>query len=169
MTTVSALGGTAGMAVLTVRAAGALWWRGRPRDAAVVVAAFVGAELLVVGFKDLWARARPPEALHLVPVSDYSMPSGHSVESVAVLGMLAVVIWRSTGSGRLRATGVAVTLVPIAVIGLSRLYLGVHWFTDVLAGWLLGAAWLALCTGLLSSAPSRTDHKASTSPPGSAA
>lgn len=163
MTAVSELGGTAGMILLALVAAAALWWRGRRSEAAVVVLADAGAELLVVGFKNLWARPRPPVPLHLVPESDYSLPSGHALVSIVVLGILTALTWRATRSGRRRAAAVAVCAVLVMVIGVSRLYLGVHWFTDVFAGWLLGAAWLALCTGLLSAAASR-DGEVSTRP-----
>jgi membrane-associated phospholipid phosphatase len=66
------------------------------------------------------------------------------------LGILAAAVVVTTGSVTLRAVAVAVAAAGVLVIGTSRLYLGVHWFTDVLAGWLLGAAWLALgCAALV--------------------
>ncbi len=89
------------------------------------------------------ARPRPPVAERLISVTGWSFPSGHATQSVAFWGMLVVVLC----GGRTRAVRtvgwVVAALVALAV-GLSRIYLGVHWISDVTAGWLLGGAWL--CT-----------------------
>ena len=145
----SALGGSAGMWTVAVVVAVGLWWAGRRREAISVLIASAGAELLVSGFKHLYGRLRPPQSVQLTPESSYSLPSGHSLVSIVVLGILAAVSWRLTRSIVLRVSAAVVATGLVALIGVSRLYLGVHWLTDVLTGWLLGAAWLALCvTGL---------------------
>ena len=145
---VSDIGGTVGEVALTAVCAGVLWWRHRRAEAALAAVATVGAGLLVVGFKNLYQRARPPIPQQLVLETNASLPSGHSLGSVVVVGtVVAVVALSSRRVNRLAAAGCAAAAV--VAIGTSRLYLGVHWLTDVLTGWLLGGAWLALCVTAL--------------------
>jgi len=149
MAAVSALGGTVGMAVLAVLAASLLWWFHRCAEAVVVVVATAGAGVLVTGFKNLYGRARPPEAYRLSVETNASLPSGHALGSIVVLGVLAavvVILWRRTA---VQVTAVATAVVGIVAVAVSRLYLGVHWVTDILTGWALGGAWLALCVTTL--------------------
>jgi len=146
----SAIGGAAGMAVLTVVAVALLARRRRWPDAVLVAVVAVGAWLMVILTKGLYARARPPVADRLAELATYSLPSGHALGSMAVLGVVTVMLLRQ----RIRRWWAIVVILAAAAlivgIGLSRLYLGVHWTSDVLAGWLLGGAWVALCvTGLL--------------------
>jgi membrane-associated phospholipid phosphatase len=132
------------MAVLALIAAGLLWRARRRAPAVVVITAAAGAGILVEGFKHLYGRNRPPVVDRLTSESTFSLPSGHALGSMVVLGVLAAV---AVLAGRRAAQVGAVTLaaVGITVIAASRLYLGVHWITDVLTGWLLGGAWLAAC------------------------
>lgn len=150
MVAVSSYGGTVGMAVLAVIGATVLWRCRRRAQAAVVLGAAAGAALLVTGFKNLYGRARPPLVDQLIVETNAALPSGHSLESMVVLGVLAAVVVLLARRTAVRVGAVAAATAGIAVIGVSRLYLGVHWATDVLTGWLLGGAWLALCvTGLV--------------------
>jgi membrane-associated phospholipid phosphatase len=149
MVEISNLGGTAGMTVLTAIAFGLLAWKRHYRDAAVVVVAGAVAGPLVSGFKHLYARERPPVATQLVFEPTYALPSGHALSSTVVVGILTVVAVRMLGSTAYRILAVCAGASIIVVIGVSRLYLGVHWLTDVLAGWFLGGTWLALCTAVL--------------------
>lgn len=142
---ISAVGGTVGMAVLGTVAAILFWVRRRLRVAFGIAGATLGAGLLVVGFKHLYGRSRPPSAVQLVPQTSLSFPSGHSLGSIVVIGMLTVLVGRELRSTVLRAALATTSSAAVALIGVSRLYLGVHWLSDVLAGWLLGGAWLALC------------------------
>lgn len=138
-----------GMAVLAIVAA-VLLWRGRRRpEAAVVLAAAVGAALLVDGFKRLYGRVRPPVAERLMTETNPALPSGHALGSVVVLGVLAAVLVLIARRTLIRAGAAATAVLGVVVIGVSRLYLGVHWLTDVLTGWLLGGAWLAVCVTTL--------------------
>ena len=106
-----------------------------------LVAAYAGA---LVGYnigKRLVARRRPLRATWLVGASGYALPSGHATQSAAVYAALAVVlIPAGWPAGRKRAARVAAGVL-VALIGASRVYLGVHWTTDVVAGWLLGLLW----------------------------
>ncbi|MFC4945011.1 phosphatase PAP2 family protein [Pseudonocardia sp. GCM10023141] len=150
MTAVSAAGGTGAMAVLAAGGVVVLAWRRHWVDAGVVVVAAVAAFVLNAGFKRLYGRARPPLADQLTPQDTFALPSGHALVSVVVIGVLAgicVLRWRSGSRQLLAVTAVVVAAVVVAVIGISRLYLGVHWFTDVVTGWLLGGAWLVVCLG----------------------
>ncbi|MEN3302294.1 phosphatase PAP2 family protein [Pseudonocardia sp.] len=155
MIQISDLGGTLGMTVLTALGAAVLLWRRRIPDAVVVLVAGAGTGVLVSGFKNLNARPRPPVATQLVTEQTFALPSGHALTSTVVVGILAVV-----AAGMIRSTAArlgvgAVAAAVILAIGVSRLYLGVHWLTDVLAGWLLGGAWLALCLTALTAVRTR--------------
>jgi membrane-associated phospholipid phosphatase len=149
MELVSTAGGFAGMAILATIGAALLVHAERWPHAVIVVLALAGGELLSNGFKLLYARDRPAVADQLVVTGSYALPSGHSLESTVVLGVLAavgVLLVRS----RIRRSGiVGVAMATVLLIGVSRLYLGVHWLTDVLSGYLLGGAYLAVCVGSL--------------------
>jgi undecaprenyl-diphosphatase len=142
ITTVGATPTLAAMAGLVVAL---LLWRGQRPEAALVAVTTAGAAVLVVVTKQVVGRARPPLADQLVVETNQSFPSGHTLGATAVLGVLTVVALGYIGSRRARALTVWAGGALIVLIGLSRLYLGVHWATDVLAGWLLGGAWLAVC------------------------
>jgi membrane-associated phospholipid phosphatase len=146
---VSVLADTPGMVVLAIIAA-ALLWRGMRRpEAAVVLAATVGATLLIDGFKRLYGRVRPPAAEQLMTETNPALPSGHALGSIVVLGVLAAVVLLATHRTLLRVAAMAAAALGVLTIGVSRLYLGVHWLTDVVTGWFLGGAWLAVCVTTL--------------------
>lgn len=94
--------------------------------------------------KHIIARARPDAALHLVSQGGYSFPSGHSVTSVVVYGIFIYLIRRYCKNEKLKNILTAVFTLLIIVIGLSRIYVGVHWPSDVLAGWSLGISILMM-------------------------
>lgn len=145
MRAASTIGSTAAMAVLAVLAA-AMLWRARHRAVAgVVLGAAAGAGLLVEGFKHLYGRSRPPVADQLVTESSFSLPSGHALGSIVVLGVLAAAVALLARRRGTRIAAITLSAAGTGTIGVSRIYLGVHWASDVLTGWLLGAAWLAAC------------------------
>lgn len=138
------LGGTISMTLLAAMACAFSVWR-RQWDAAVLVAATaVGAGVLVVLGKYLVGRDRPPMAGRLSSETTHSYPSGHSLGSFAVIGIVMIVALPYL-RGVARRVLPMVVAVLVAAVGLSRIYLGVHWPTDVLAGWILGGLWLVLC------------------------
>jgi membrane-associated phospholipid phosphatase len=155
---VSLVGDTPEMALLAILGAVFLLWAGYRTEAAVVLTAPVGALLLINGFKNLYNRPRPPVGERLAIEGNPSLPSGHALGSVVVIGVLAAVVVLIVRSLALRVLAVVAAAVLVATIGISRLYLAVHWTTDVLAGWFLGGAWLALCVTVLCVArtPTRT-------------
>jgi undecaprenyl-diphosphatase len=149
MKAVSLVGDTPEMAFLALVGAGLLWWARHRAEAAVVLAAAAGAALLVNGFKTLYERPRPPVGERLTVETNPSLPSGHALGSVVVIGVLTAAVVLVVRHVTVRVLVIAAAAVTVATIGVSRLYLGVHWATDVLTGWFLGGAWLALCVTFL--------------------
>lgn len=118
--------------------------RGDRRLALLIVVSSAGTWLLVNGTKLAVQRPRPPMVDRLVSARGYSFPSGHAGQGVAVYFGLAVVIWCCSQRRWVRATAVFTGGLLAVTIGASRVYLGVHWTTDVLAGWMIALGWLAL-------------------------
>ncbi|NNH72251.1 phosphatase PAP2 family protein [Nocardia uniformis] len=142
--TLAVLGGTASMTVLTAIACVWSAWR-RQWDAAVLVAMTgLGALVLVLVGKHLVARDRPPMAGRLSDETSYAYPSGHTAGSFVVIGIVMIVALPYL-RGIVRRVLPIAAAVLVAAVGLSRIYLGAHWPTDILAGWLLGALWLMVC------------------------
>lgn len=114
------------------------------RDDEAVVLLAVGlatSSVLVVGIKSIVGRARPPVIDMTGPAPhSFSFPSGHTTASTILYGILLLLAWRRTGNRWARAALAAVFVAVVGGVGWSRVYLGFHWATDVLAGWLLGSA-----------------------------
>jgi undecaprenyl-diphosphatase len=124
---------------------GYLYLRGGTwRPLVMMAAAFAGAAGLYDIVKPTVARPRPPAALQVGgPDLGWAFPSGHATQSIAFYGMLAIVLILWSGASRRLLVAVGAGLV-IIVVGASRLYLGVHWLTDVLGGYALGLTWISL-------------------------
>jgi membrane-associated phospholipid phosphatase len=129
---------------LTVVAVVVLWRRREQTDAVFVALAFVGAQVLSNGMKLGFRRERPFFPDPLATESTFSFPSGHALVSLAVYGSIALLLARRISSPPRRLLLLGGTGLLILAIGFSRLYLGVHFLSDVLAGFAAGAAWLAL-------------------------
>ena len=132
---ITTIGSTPAMVALALALGAWLWWRGHRRIAAAVVTAPALASGIFVAVKELVRRIRPVGALKL-HVLTYAFPSGHATTSAAVLAIVAYVLWRERFVQRPLALTVGVG-GPL-LIGVSRVYLDVHWTTDVLGGWALG-------------------------------
>jgi len=107
-----------------------------------------GASFLNFLFKLLFERERP-ELFRVVEAAGYSFPSGHAMVSLCVYGMLAFLIIRRISRWRWRLVVGGLALVLVVAIGISRVYLGVHYPTDIVAGYAAGAMWLMFCISLL--------------------
>ena len=142
---ITEIGSTLSMGIIAGVSVLVLWFRGRRGDAVLVAVVSAGAGLLVRVGKATVGRERPPVEFRLVTETNESFPSGHALASAAILGVVLVVLLPSI-PGRTARIGVLVGVGLFWLsIGLSRLYLGVHWATDVIGGWVTGLAWLALC------------------------
>ncbi len=142
-------GGTVAMGVVALLSAVWLAWRRRWPQAGAVAVAALGAAVLATVMKHVLVRARPPRVDQLVLETTASLPSGHALGSTVVLGILTAIAVGVIRRPVHRAVLATIVVLVITAIGLSRLYLGVHWSTDVLTGWLLGAAWLSVCVTAL--------------------
>lgn len=108
--------------------------------------------------KNLFLRARPDEAFHLVEQGGYSFPSGHSVSSVIVYGLLLYLIRKNCHNEKLRTVLTVICAVLALLIGPSRLYVGVHWITDVACGMLIGTMILAISILILERMYRKNEH-----------
>lgn len=157
--TVTLLGNTAVLAAVMVVVAFILIRAGARAEAIALVAGSVLGYLAMVTIKHAVARHRPPVDGRLLDIHTYSFPSGHAMMSMIVYGLVAVVAHRTSAwVGRHSWVVIAAPILSIA-IGLTRIYLGVHWTTDVICGWLIGAAWVAAVALLLRWwAPTEREH-----------
>jgi undecaprenyl-diphosphatase len=145
MRDVTALGGTVVLTIVTLGAAGYLLLAGKRSAALFVVAAIIGALVLSFSIKAGIERPRPDLVPHGTPVYTASFPSGHATGAAATYLTLGALLARFQARRwvKIYLLGLATTLTVL--IGLSRVYLGVHWPSDVLAGWTLGASWALFC------------------------
>jgi membrane-associated phospholipid phosphatase len=127
------------LAVAAVGAGAALATSARRREAAFLLIAMAAELLINLALKSAFARARPPAAEALVHAGGYAFPSGHSMASATFALALAVIAWPT----RWRAPAALLAATFALLMGASRIYLGVHWLTDVLAAWAMAVAVVA--------------------------
>jgi undecaprenyl-diphosphatase len=142
MQAITMLGSAQGLAIVVVVAAVILFLRRAWVEALALIAASAGAGLLDAALKLWFHRDRPSVAWALARESTFSFPSGHATLSLVVYGMILYLILRLSHSRFLDAAATLIALPLILAIGLSRVYLGVHYPSDILAGYLAGAIWL---------------------------
>jgi undecaprenyl-diphosphatase len=138
------IGGKVGMPILAlvVTLALALSWRKWTPVILMGVAALGSIGLTIVG-KDLIGRARPPRSLAVPPYeSSASFPSGHTLNATVIIGMATYLLLLRWSSRWARVITVTLAATFVIAMGLSRVFLGHHWLTDVVAGWLLGLGWV---------------------------
>jgi len=141
----TSLGGTSVLSLVTVGAVGFLLITRRWKAAGWLLVAVCGGALLTTLVKDFIGRARPDVVLHLVKVTNPSFPSGHAAISAATYLTIAALLTSVSEQGAVRGYLLGSAIFLTLMIGATRIYLGVHWPSDVLAGWCLGAAWALLC------------------------
>lgn len=137
---ITALGGFTVLTLVTIGATLALLAAGRRRQALVFAATVILAQLASGVLKSLNGRPRPALVPHLDAVMSSSFPSGHAMMSPAVYFTLIAILAAGSFGRSLRFLMIASAVLLVIAIGVSRVYLGVHWPTDVLAGWTLGSA-----------------------------
>lgn len=141
----TALGGATTLALLTLLTSGYLLLDGKRRMALFMCGCVVSGLLLSTVFKMLFERPRPDIVPHADYVSSTSFPSGHSMLSAVTYLTLGALLARSQRRKRLKAFFLLAAALLTFLVGLSRVYLGVHWPTDVLAGWTAGGSWAIVC------------------------
>ncbi len=139
------LGGPIGMTILASLIMMLMVWRWRSRTPLILmIIAVAGSLLITVVGKTVFGRARPPLVDAVPPYeSSPSFPSGHALNSTVIAGLVAYLVVRRLVSMLARILVVVAALGWAVAIGLSRVFLGHHWLTDVMFGWLLGLAWLS--------------------------
>ena len=146
----SALGGGPALTTLGIGVGVLLWLRKRKIVFAGWAAAFIGGGLLDGALKIVIRRERPETAFDFLDVHSWSFPSGHSMGSFIAYGMLAyLLVLEFPNHRKLQIAIVAAIALFVASIGLSRMYLGVHYFSDVMGGFAAGALWLSACISAL--------------------
>ena len=141
----TALGGIGVLSLLTLVSVGYLWLQSLRRVALFVLSAILGGLLLSLALKSGFDRPRPDLVSRGSMVYTSSFPSGHSMLSAVVYlagGALLAVVHTAR---RVRVYLIGCSVLATLLVGISRVYLGVHWPSDVLAGWAAGAAWAAAC------------------------
>ncbi len=142
----SIIGGPVGLAVLVTAVVIALLILRRFRWVLYLLVTVGGGSLLDMELKRYFARARPDLAEMLRQAQGYSFPSGHAMGSTVVFGALSYLAFRTTTRWRAKAAVLALGITLIIAVSLSRVYLGVHWISDVVAGIAAGTLWVAITT-----------------------
>ncbi|HKO56840.1 MAG TPA: phosphatase PAP2 family protein [Thermoanaerobaculia bacterium] len=142
----STVGGPVGIAAILAVTGIALAVRGRWRWAAYLAITAVGGGLLDMELKLYFARARPALAEALRQAHGYSFPSGHAMGSTVAFGALSYLAMRALPRTRWKAAAFAFAATLILFVSLSRIYLGVHWVSDVGAGIVAGTLWVTATT-----------------------
>lgn len=141
----TALGGMVMLTFVTLAVAGYLLLDGKRRAAAFVLVAIAGGLLLSLVLKGGFDRPRPDLVPHGSYVHTTSFPSGHSMMSAVTYLTLGALLARMHSRPSMKAYALLLAVLLTGAVGVSRVYLGVHWPTDVLAGWTAGATWALLC------------------------
>lgn len=142
---VTALGSVAVLTLLVALVIGLLLLKHRRRTALFILVATVGGTTIGSGFKAALARPRPDIVPHLMEVTSLSFPSGHSMMSSVVYLTLGALLGQTMARRREKIYLFGAAIFLTVLVGLSRVYLGVHYPTDVLAGWSAGTAWALGC------------------------
>ena len=145
MEDITALGGGTVITLITLAAAGYLIAVKRAGIAALLAATIAGGMIANMLLKAAFSRARPDVVTHLVEAHSSSFPSAHTMNSAVAYITLGVLLAYGETKRSLRAYFLVVGITLTALVGFSRVYLGVHWPSDVVAGWGIGASWVALC------------------------
>ena len=144
----TSLGGYAVLTLMTALVATYLFLSDRRRAAWLVLASVVGGSVISNALKFGYARPRPEVVGHLTSFSSMSFPSGHALVGAVTYLTLGALVSSVEPRAKVRTFVLGAAILVTLLIGLSRIYTGVHYPTDVLAGWSVGAAWALLCLGV---------------------
>lgn len=150
----TSLGGIAVLGLFATVAVVFLLIQGKRLSALLLVLGLAGGVALSEGLKSIFERERPPSVYQAVDTINASFPSGHALLSAVFYLSLGVMLTRAFPRHRVKGFVLGVAIVITLLVGVTRVYLGAHWATDVLAGWSVGAAW-AMALWLVSYAVAR--------------
>ncbi|MFC0314441.1 phosphatase PAP2 family protein [Gordonia phosphorivorans] len=142
---VTVFGDTLTLTLVTIGVFVLAWLGDRIDLAALIAVGGISGYVVMVLLKGAFGRSRPPVVDRLVEVGTLSFPSGHAMMSTVIFGLTAVIVYRLYPWVRGHPGILFVAPGLALVIGVSRVYLGAHWASDVLAGWAIGVVWVALC------------------------
>ena len=142
---VTSLGGTVVLGLITLAAIGFMLLTRRWGGALFVAVSVAGGTLISSALKAFFGRSRPDVVPHLMEATSASFPSGHSMLAMVTYLTLGAVLAEVQNKPRIKIYILSWAVFLALAVGLSRVYLGVHWPTDVLAGWCIGSAWALLC------------------------
>lgn len=146
---ITALGSFTVLTLVTLAAVGFLTVLKRYGEAGTIAFAAIGGQALSETLKAYFDRPRPDFVAHIVETTSASFPSGHAMMSAAIYLSLGAMLARVQTKRRLKTYIHVIAVLITVLVGMSRVYLGVHYPTDVLGGWCLGAAWAILCWSVL--------------------
>jgi membrane-associated phospholipid phosphatase len=141
--TATNIGGSIGLGAIVTVVAAILFARKERASAIFVVVTAGTGEILNLGLKMIFARARPDLTSAISVARWYSFPSGHAMGSFIIFGALAYIVLRQPWPWGAKSAGLAIAMTMVVLVGLSRVYLGVHWASDIAGGWSAGTVWLA--------------------------
>lgn len=147
MLNVTRLGNPSTVVLIASSALVILWWRRYRQEAKIFLLDCLGGAILSYGLKLAFSKPRPQLWKLLISEKSYSYPSGHALGSMVLYGFLAYLL--GTHYPKYARVFYSIAAILIAAIGLSRLYLGVHWPTDIMAGYGVGFLWITFCITML--------------------
>lgn len=126
-----------------------LWFKQSRNHALLIITGVGGASMLSLALKLLFARARPELWAHLVQETSFAFPSGHAIASAALVASIVAALWFT----RWRYLAMGLGALYMLIIGFTRLYLGVHYPSDIIAGWLVAIGWVAAVAVIFLASP----------------
>lgn len=145
MRDLTSLGGTGVLSLIVLAVSVYYLIQGRYKEMLILITAVIGAYMLSYILKGLFARPRP----EFIPAGEYtytaSFPSGHALLAATTYLTLGIIVAQLMPSSRLKAFVLLLAFFVMLLVGFTRMYLGVHWPTDVLAGWVIGSVWAIFC------------------------
>ncbi|QDL12626.1 phosphatase PAP2 family protein (plasmid) [Brasilonema octagenarum UFV-E1] len=147
MLAITSLGSPTTVVVVAALTLGTLWWRHYRVETYIFVLTCLGGLILNTGLKLFFSKPRPQLWTLLISEKSFSFPSGHALGSMVLYGFIGYIL--ATHYPKFSQIIYTLAVILIVAIGISRLYLGVHWPTDIIAGYSIGFLWLMICITML--------------------